>query len=508
MPSFFRSFVRETVRPFLLRLLSWTEHRETVSALRSPDVLKQEIRLPIAGVSATVWVLLTVVLFLKIGPGWGAAAAVLILSTALLVLFSLYIRLDHPDLRRDEDAVALLGVLVVAGVLAMELWSDAAGRSTWLSPYSFPLPAVGLLVAILLHPRLAAITTVALSLLFGIFNGFSLEAALIACFGGMTGVASALKIRARRHVSRACLGVAGGGAVAVLLVALMQGWTRADTLFAVKGVMFSAFLSGLLVLGLLPHLELFFSRLSLVRLLELSDVNHPLLQRLSREAPGTYHHSLIMASLAQAAAERIGANALLCRVGAYFHDIGKLLKPEYFVENQGALGNPHELLPPNMSRLVIQAHVKDGLALAQQHGLDRAIRDFISMHHGTSRIEYFYHRAIERSAEGETVDEDQYRYPGPRPLSRETAIVMMADSVEASARTVENPTRQRLREHVDRIVAHKMADGQFERIPLTFAEVEEVKDSFVNTLVGVYHARVRYPAAVATEPKPGPGARQ
>ena len=144
-------------------------------------------------------------------------------------------------------------------------------------------------------------------------------------------------------------------------------------------------------------MELFFSRLSNIRLLELSDVNHPLLKRLSLEAPGTFHHSLIMASLAQAAAERIGANALLCRVGAYFHDIGKLAKPEYFVENQGALGNPHELLPPNMSRIVIQSHVKDGLALAQRHNLDRTLMDFITMHHGTSRIEYFYRRAIELS---------------------------------------------------------------------------------------------------------------
>jgi putative nucleotidyltransferase with HDIG domain len=283
------------------------------------------------------------------------------------------------------------------------------------------------------------------------------------------------------------------------MLAMMERWPRAQTLFAIKWVGVGSALSTLLTLGLLPYMELFFSRLSNIRLLELSDVNHPLLKRLSLEAPGTFHHSLIMASLAQAAAERIGANALLCRVGAYFHDIGKLAKPEYFVENQGALGNPHELLPPNMSRIVIQSHVKDGLALAQRHNLDRTLMDFITMHHGTSRIEYFYRRAIERAG-AEDVDEDIYRYPGPRPLTRETAIVMMADSVEASARTVENPTRQRLQDHVDRIVEHKMSDGQFERIPLTFAEVGEIKDSFVNTLVGVYHARVRYPSHTRVEP--------
>jgi putative nucleotidyltransferase with HDIG domain len=498
MSHLFTQFVSHTLRPLLLRLLRWTERSGPLSAPRSSLFLHREIHVPVWAVGAVVWVMLSTVLFLEIGPGWPQAAAVLILSTALIALFGLYLRFDHPELAQDEDAVAFLGVLIVGSVLGMELWFDAVQHFSWISPFGFPLPLAGLLAAILLHPRLAVISTVVLSLVFGILNGFSLESSLVVCFAGMAGVSRALRVRTRGDITRAGLWVALGGAAAVGMLAMMERWPRAQTLFAIKWVAVGSALSTLLTLGLLPYMELFFSRLSNIRLLELSDVNHPLLKRLSLEAPGTFHHSLIMASLAQAAAERIGANALLCRVGAYFHDIGKLAKPEYFVENQGALGNPHELLPPNMSRIVIQSHVKDGLALAQRHNLDRTLMDFITMHHGTSRIEYFYRRAIERAG-AEDVDEDIYRYPGPRPLTRETAIVMLADSVEASTRTVENPTHQRLADHVARIVESKINDGQFDHVPLTLAEIQQVKDSFVNTLVGVYHTRIRYPTSQETD---------
>jgi putative nucleotidyltransferase with HDIG domain len=275
----------------------------------------------------------------------------------------------------------------------------------------------------------------------------------------------------------------------------LQNWTAQYFFFSLRWALMGGVFSALIALGLLPYLESFFSRLTNIKLLELTDVNHPLLKRMSLEAPGTYHHSLIMASLAQSAAESVGANGLLCRVGAYFHDIGKMVKPEYFVENQGALGNPHDPLPPSMSRLVIQSHVKEGLVLARQHRLDKAIADFIVMHHGTSRIEYFYRRAVERSTGLEEVGEDEYRYPGPKPHSRETAILMMADSVEASVRALENPTHQRIQDQVKKIINAKMEDGQFDEVPLTLSDIHKISDSFVNTLIGVYHSRIKYPEA-------------
>lgn len=499
MPSLFKQFVSHKVRPFLLKLLQWTERSGPLSAPRASMFLEREIHVPPSVVAAVVWAFLNLVLMSELGWGWRPFGAVLILTSALLGLFAFYLRQDHPEIVKDADAVALLGVLTVAAVLGMALWFDWARGNGRVSPYGLPLAAVSVLTAILLHPRIAVVLTLVLSLMFGILNAFSLEAALVVCFGGMAGVARSVRVRNRRDIFVAGVHVFIGELAALAMLSLLEPWSTSEFRWVVKWVAAGSGLSVFLVLALLPFLELFFSRLSNIRLLELSDVNHPLLKELSLEAPGTYHHSLVTASLAQAAAERLGANALLCRVGSYFHDIGKLVKPEYFVENQGALGNPHELLPPNMSRIVIQSHVKDGVALAARHNLDRTIMDFIAQHHGTSRVEYFYRRAIEQTGRVEEVDEDLYRYPGPRPHTRETALVMLADSVEASTRTLDNPTHARLTDHVARIVDHKIADGQFDLVPLTLAEIQQVKDSFVNTLAGVYHTRIQYPTSHETD---------
>jgi hypothetical protein len=252
---------------------------------------------------------------------------------------------------------------------------------------------------------------------------------------------------------------------------------------------FSGFSSGLIVLGALPYLESFFSRTTNIKLLELADFNQPLLKRLMIESPGTYHHSLMMASLAEQAAEAIGANPLLARVAAYYHDVGKLVKPEYFIENQQALGNPHDPLSPNMSSLIVMSHVKEGSALARQYGVDKVIIDCIEQHHGTSLIHYFYHRALEKNSE---TDEASFRYPGPRPRTREAAILMLADSIEAASRSIEEPTPARFQDMVEKIVNNKFTDGQFGECPITLHDLNRLSESMVNTLSGIYHARIEY----------------
>ncbi|MBK6880917.1 MAG: HDIG domain-containing protein [Elusimicrobia bacterium] len=413
MPNFLKTLINRFLRPFLLRLLHWTERSGPLSGPRAGVFLEREIHIPPGVVAFVVGVFLTLVLVSELGWGARPLGAALILTGALVFLFSLYLRQDHPDIIKNADAVALLGVLTVAGVLGTEVWLDWARRQTWVSPYGLPLAGVSVLTAVLLHPRVAVVLTLVLSLVFGLLNAFSLEGALVVCFGGMAGIARSVRVRTRRDILVAGLFIFIGQVAALGMLSLLGRLPAGTWVFGVKWAGVASAASALLALGLLPFLELFFSRLSDIRLLELSDVNHPLLKEMSVEAPGTYHHSLITASLAQAAAERLGANGLLCRVGAYFHDIGKLVKPEYFVENQGALGNPHELLPPNMSRIVIQAHVKDGLALGARYNLDHSITDFIAQHHGTSRVEYFYRRAIEQTEGSEDVDEDLYRYPGP-----------------------------------------------------------------------------------------------
>ena len=253
--------------------------------------------------------------------------------------------------------------------------------------------------------------------------------------------------------------------------------------------------AGLLLTGLLPFIERFFDVQTDLSLLELGDPAHPLLQELVRRAPGTYNHSINVASIAQAAAESIGANGLLVRVGAYFHDIGKMLKPGYFVENQLGKDNCHESLLPAMSTLVIIAHVKDGADLARQHNLPDSIIDFIQQHHGTTLVEYFYRRANEQKEsdpEAAAVDEGSYRYPGPKPQTREAAVLMLADAVESAARTLVEPAPARIESLVEEISMKRLLDGQFDECGLTLRELRTIQQSLMKSLAAVYHGRIKY----------------
>ncbi len=501
MTPFFERAVRGPLRQALLKVLSWIEPRPVSSspAARREPLLLRDVRVPTELVGFTLWAMIFIVLYEELGPGLGRAVAVGLLTILVMGFFFIYLKRDQPEILDDEEAVSLLGVILFGAVCVMELWAEVSRLVPRISSLGVPIAAASVLVSLLLSARLGVIVAVALSLLYGVIDRFSFEGLVVTLMGGVAGVAAAQGIRSRRDISRTGLWMAGAQGLTVLSLALLRDWPAPRIVFTFWWVLAGAVMSTFLVNGALPYLESFFSRPTPMRLLELCDVNHPLLRRMSLEAPGTYHHSLIMASLAAAAAESVGANALLCRAGAYFHDIGKMVKPEYFVENQGALGNPHDPLPPNMSRLVIQSHVKEGLALARQYGLDKAVADFIGTHHGTSRIEYFYRRALERTEDLEEVDEDDYRYPGPRPVTKETAILMIADSVEASVRTLDEPTPQRIRDQIKKIVDQKTADGQFDSVPLTFQDLYRISESFFNTLTGVYHSRVKYPGQEGAE---------
>jgi putative nucleotidyltransferase with HDIG domain len=248
--------------------------------------------------------------------------------------------------------------------------------------------------------------------------------------------------------------------------------------------------------GLLPFIERFFGVVTEISLLELGDIAHPLLQELVRRAPGTYNHSINVASIAEAAAEAIKAKGLLVRVGAYFHDIGKMFKPGYFTENQGDSTNRHETLVPAMSTLIIIAHVKDGADLARQHHLPPPIIDFIEQHHGTTLVEYFFHRANQQhQANPDTaeVEESSFRYPGPKPQTKEACVLMLADAVEGACRALVEPTPSRIEGVVNDIAMKRLLDGQFDESGLTLQELRIVQDSLVKSLTAVYHGRVKYP---------------
>jgi hypothetical protein len=256
-----------------------------------------------------------------------------------------------------------------------------------------------------------------------------------------------------------------------------------------------AWLAAALVAGLLPVVEKIFGVQTDLSLLELGDASHQLLRQLAQRAPGTYNHSINVAAIAEAAADSIGAHGLLTRVGAYFHDIGKMFKPNYFVENQDQGSNCHDSLQPAMSTLVIIAHVKDGADLARQHHLPERIIDFIEQHHGTTLVEYFYREATKRSQEDpnrEEVSENSFRYPGPKPQSLEAAVLMLADSVESASRTLVEPTASRLQNLVDKIAMNKLLDGQFDECGMTLQQLDQVKNSLVKSLTAIYHGRVKY----------------
>ncbi|MBL7081115.1 MAG: HDIG domain-containing protein [Candidatus Omnitrophica bacterium] len=249
----------------------------------------------------------------------------------------------------------------------------------------------------------------------------------------------------------------------------------------------------IIVTGVLPVFEYLFTRITNISLLELADFNHPLLRRMMLEASGTYHHSLIVGNLSEVASEAIGANALLARIGAYYHDIGKLEKPEYFSENQPQSLNKHDSLSPSMSKLIIVNHVKEGETLARKYKLNQAIIDFIRQHHGTSLVYYFYQRALVGERDRDAVKEEGFRYPGPRPKTKETAIVLLADSVEAGVRALKNPSANRIEEMVHQIINNKFIDGQLDECDLSLKELEKIADCFIHLLSSMYHTRVVYP---------------
>ena len=291
---------------------------------------------------------------------------------------------------------------------------------------------------------------------------------------------------------------------AIIRAGVILGVTQAVTWFFLEGASFTPVLSyliaaangiicSIIVVGTLPVFEYLFRTVTNITLLELADFDNPILQRLMIEAPGTYHHSLIVGNLSEAACQTIGAHALLARIGAYYHDIGKLSKPGYFSENQDISGNIHDQLSPTISKMIIMNHVKEGMDLARQYKLNSRLTDFIQQHHGTSLVYYFYRRALEASESIKQINEEGFRYPGPRPFTREIAIVLLADSVEAAVRSLKDPVPANVAEVVRKIINNKFIDGQLDECDLTLKDLEKIAAVFIRILGGIYHSRVTYP---------------
>ncbi|MFH1191488.1 MAG: HDIG domain-containing metalloprotein [Candidatus Omnitrophota bacterium] len=257
-------------------------------------------------------------------------------------------------------------------------------------------------------------------------------------------------------------------------------------------ILINGLLSGIITLGVLPLFEYILQTVTNISLLELADPDHPALQRMALEAPGTYQHSLVVGNLSDTACSAIGANGLLARIGAYYHDIGKLKKPEYFIENQEIKKNIHDELTPTMSKLIIMNHIKEGLELAKKYSLSPVLWDFIQQHHGNSLVYYFYRRALEGKEEDQQISEEGFRYPGPKPETKEIAIVLLADSVEAATRNLKDPVPDKIEETVRKVINNKFIDGQLDECELTLKDIEKISSVFSKTLNGIYHSRVSY----------------
>jgi len=417
--------------------------------------------------------------------------AMLGMFAALFTLSGFYIHLNHSNLLADlGHVVTLLGFSIVTIVLCL-----FAATEGWQA-HVVPLLIFAMTMAIAYDEDLALLLAaeVALVVVLGLGRGLPEYITL-------TAAAAAMVFWTGRIRSRSKLIYVGLWAGVVAMFTQVGINLLHERPFDLQMVYEAArmgawtLLAGFLMSGLLPFVERSFGVLTDLSLLEVGDVAHPLLQELVRRAPGTYNHSINVASLAEAAAESIGARGLLVRVGAYFHDIGKMLKPAYFIENQGQ-ENRHESLVPAMSTLIIIAHVKEGVELARQYNLPQPIIDLIAEHHGTTLVEYFFRRATERSQadpNGSDPDEQTYRYPGPKPSTRESAVMMLADAAESASRTLTEPTPARIANLVHDLAQKRLNDGQFDECGLTLEELHTVEKSLVKSLTAVYHGRVKYP---------------
>ena len=441
------------------------------------------------------------------------------LTLILLVAVMIYVKQGLRNFHKRNRAIAITAVSILLNLLIIRLIMEVGDiallnnrPSLGMLPYIAPYALAPMIVAVLVGTAPAVITALIIAVLFGIIQGNSVEFLLIAFLSGVVGSFVSAHIRKRAMLVRAGLmaGIAAAitGAVLGLLSNLSIGLVGQQAIIA----LIVGALSGVLAVGLLPIFEQTFKITTEITLLELTDFNHPLLRRMQMEAPGTYHHSLMVANLSENAAAAIGASPLLCRVCCLFHDIGKLVKPEYFTENQKDGINPHDAKNPSMSALVIKAHVKEGVEMARKHKLPRVIMDVIRQHHGTGLIQFFYHQAQQeqnkqtklpfpdkqaKALEGKKVDESTYRYDGPRPAFKESAIIFFADGVEAASRSLKKVTQPAIEELIDNMFKSRIEDGQLDECPLTFKELHDIRSSFTYTLLNMLHSRVEYPKEIS-----------
>ncbi|QPQ30017.1 HD family phosphohydrolase [Lysinibacillus sp. JNUCC 51] len=427
------------------------------------------------------------------------AGLIILILLEMTFMFVLFERWDtHVD--KKHNALLVTVIVYSLSILLMKIVSLVSGGFDVTVAFLFPTALATMLVRLLVDERAAALITVMTAASAGVIfqEGYSsvmqMEITLYIIFGGFASLFFLDSMEKRSHILHAVgvIGLVNISFIAFYLLMTQSTYGLSELMYYFIAAMISALLSGALTMGLLPFFESAFSVLSSLRLIELSNPNHPLLKKLLMEAPGTYHHSVMVANLAEAACEEIGADGLLARVGCYYHDIGKTKRPAFFIENQMSGINPHDSLPPEKSAEIIIAHTTDGAEMLKRYKMPQEIIDIALQHHGSSLLKFFYFKAKE---EGKCSDDTKYRYPGPKPQTKEAAIISVADSVEAAVRSMKEPNAEKIQKLVRAIIDDRVQDNQFDECDISIKELKCIERVLCETMNGIFHSRIEYPKA-------------
>ena len=427
-------------------------------------------------------------------------AKFIIFIMLFFILYRIYKRIKHKTKLKENIIVLISAFLIILQIIIYKLSFYISNVISYSSPdfsklaiiFSTPFAFISIMSLLLIDFEISLCLTILMSitawLIFGLNAQFFIAA--YAFFGGMTGLLAVYKEKSRSNIMKSGVYIAALNIALIIVFYMLEGISfNSGIIINLSFGAAGGLITPIIVSGIFPVFEYTFNITTDMKLLEMGNLNNPLLKELAIKAPGTYHHSIVVSSLAEAAASAIGANSLVAKVGSYYHDIGKIKKPMYFVENQADGINPHDKLKPSMSALIIMNHVKYGVEIAKKYKLGSSIIDIIQEHHGTTLIKYFYNRAKET---GLNPKEENFRYPGPKPQTKEAGIIMIADEVEAASKTLSNPTAKHLEEYIKKIMRDIFLDGQLDECELTLKELNFITDSFMNVLVGIFHHRIEY----------------
>jgi len=432
----------------------------------------------------------------------GVVLLSLLLAAFLYIYFTQSAGAHLQNVKYNNSQLLMLLLITLLNLAIMQIVSLIQGETSNIAGYLVPAALGAMLITLLIDEHLALATTfisgmsgaVILNTTSGLFDfrfGFYIVVISLAA------IYSIKHASQRSAILKAGIMVSILGAISVLtLYLMMEQLDRMPLIYSVGLAFGGGLLTSVLVIGVMPFFEVSFGILSALKLVELSSPNHPLLRKLLTETPGTYHHSVMVGNLAEAAAEAIGANGLLCRVGAFYHDIGKTKRPSYFIENQNNMENPHDTIDPMLSKSIIVAHAKDGADMLKAYNIPKPLRDIAEQHHGTTSLKFFYYKALKQAEEaGVEPDftEDDFRYPGPKAQSKEAAVVGIADCIEAAVRSLRNPTITQVEDMIHKIIKSRVDDNQYNECDLTMKELDKIAQSLKESLIGIFHSRIEYP---------------